>query len=1140
MPILNRDNGTSFTLNMPHQAGWVVYINGIEIPVVDVDVDFGVWNVPSATLKLIPHISLQRVGFEDRLQVCIFYLDEFFDPYKPNFCLLGEFETVGWAYQNTATGRFLSLECRSQLQIFEQLRIYYMSSLNDMVVGLSARNATMADQLISTQVLYPASLFLEGLLKAPGTQPDKENFIKTPFQFVANILKALTAKVSEAEVAKSGEVPGSAAAAPGRNFFGRWMNMTDFPRRWFGLPGIDDDPDWLSGDGCFPLIKACAASEILNTIKQQIGSSIGNAGSLWELLQRTMATMLMEVNVIPAPPAAMLVTKLAVPASTFTARGKGEGETHYGGILSYMLKPQCIFGIPPAFNIVFPSMVRSFSFSENYMQQPTRLYMGEQYMTSVLSARSSADMQSLAQELNVTGYPEVVAKRMEMYIGDPKQNTRNFLLFPEELYKGPVSKHLNAPPWLFNLQKIAEQQGSPADWAVGPGARTYAYSPPKRIVTDSVKALVSKESNNIVMQIENRPGYKDAKMFVLNMTDAMDVTKNTNRNGPYIRAIVAGLSKYHDMLKGICGQFGVPFEYAGAIITAESGWSTDRIATTSSTNAKGFMQLEPDTFVQTYLGLRKSNPSLPPNADPFDPYVNMLCGVKYQADFLYKYNLDASDVTRDKVDPRRAEPSMLQVAVMGFALGNAGAAKLLTELVATEAAKTGTQKSYIDPKTGKYITQMPVTFSGPDAWRNPDLTSKGDLFDSISWNIRTNQGEYAKKSLPMPYWRYYSARLWWAWALFQEGYKQFKASGGKVTPASTPQAPTPNLPGTTAEGSAPSTTPTQAAAQAAGSVDISNINLAPSSPAVSALFKLYAKYEFFRSRFEPRTAQVTMAFDPYIVPGFSAVIFDDSSAGFHIMGYVTNVKHSFSASGNMATYVSLSYLRTFPEYIGLLAQGDASSGLLDEMKTPGNECAPQEPIQAVRSLFQDAKAAETFFNTVFYPSTKKQQSLVFRYKDMLEYYNAEGKKLDINKMGDWTVEDGLDVRPAPSYSDYFMSYDAAMSYVSRPATTLQQYIELWHGKTLKACLLDKTVIGPKDTFKAPYYARIYSFTQGPGDPKSEVIQKITNVGPDGGPVPDGYWSIIGKDSGIAQTRRNWDAMLIRYRTIVRENISQKG
>jgi hypothetical protein len=234
------------------------------------------------------------------------------------------------------------------------------------------------------------------------------------------------------------------------------MEMTDFRRRWAALPYFDDDFA-KSSEGCFPIMKAVKSTEVLNTLKQQIGDNVGDSGTAWELLQRVFGTMLMEILAIPAPAAVQLTSKTNLIKEMFSRRGGGTDDASYGGLVSYIVKPQCIFGIPPACNIIFPSMIKTYATSENYESQPTRIYLGEAYVSSLISNGASGDMQTLAGELLVTGYPGIVRDRLEEARTTPGLSSRNFLIYPEELYKGPVSKHLNAPSWLYMLEKLGQK-----------------------------------------------------------------------------------------------------------------------------------------------------------------------------------------------------------------------------------------------------------------------------------------------------------------------------------------------------------------------------------------------------------------------------------------------------------------------------------------------------------------------------------------------------------------------------------------------------------------------------------------------------------------------------------------------------------
>ena len=152
----------SYTVN-----AWLVYINGLEIPSLGFTVNYGVWAMPTLSLDLVPHYLINRIGNEDRLQVAVFYLDHHWNPGSPTFCLLGEFEVVGFNYTNTAHGRTIRLNAVSHLQILEQLNFYYISSLDDMVTGLSPSTAGDSSTVAVAKPLYPASLFFEGLISTP-------------------------------------------------------------------------------------------------------------------------------------------------------------------------------------------------------------------------------------------------------------------------------------------------------------------------------------------------------------------------------------------------------------------------------------------------------------------------------------------------------------------------------------------------------------------------------------------------------------------------------------------------------------------------------------------------------------------------------------------------------------------------------------------------------------------------------------------------------------------------------------------------------------------------------------------------------------------------------------------------------------
>jgi len=812
----------NYTVNPLQQAAWLVYINGLEIPVTRVDTSFGVWQMPTLSLQMVPHQLLQRIGAEDRLQVVVFYLDTHWKPEEPTFRLLGEFEVVGWGYNNTPAGRFIQLNCVSQLQIFEQLHFFYVASMNDIAAacGESVGGDTAGATVVKT--MYPAALFLEGLtapesvLTSTGSAPTLEElrqrtltktstagskFIKTPVEFVVNIFRSILRPMTTVSSSATGaaatdaaasvpagskELPRSATSVPGKNFFARWLNMTKFHRRWVSLPVLED----AGTDECFPLLKAAQDTQTLIALQQQIGQSVGKAGSAWQLLQKVYGYMYMEVATIPCPPAAIVNKNTGKIEGPITgSAGSQDGAT----IPTFFVKPQCMFAMPPMCNVIFPSMLSSYAVKENYMPQPTRVYLSEGFMTNILAQGASASISTIAQEAMTTGYPYVIKKRMWDLKNSPQSNTKNMLIFPEEFFKGPITRRLNAPPWMYMLSQ--QDNANP------------------------------------------------------NVTEGPEPTLEDLRNR--------------------------------------------------------------------------------------------------------------------------------------------------TKSQASEAA------------------------SGP----------------------------------------------------------------------------------------------------------------------LNIIFDKYAEYEFYRSRFAERSGGVSMAWNPYIVPGFPAMVFDERSEGFDTMAYVNNVTHTMSAQGQMSSNASLTFIRTLNEFIGILYQG-----LKAETSTYLPDVAPTEIIPDVSSAFQYADTTGDLYRRLFHAGSTDKAEVVFNWKTMMDVSNQQGETVDAT-YEQWKINKYVRLTPKAPYAQLFKSYEAAMNFISRPACSLREYIEIWHGASISELSDTETIKGAYRSFYSPasdrtgaqgavFWGRIYKLIQGPGDTPSK---EVTNIGaePEYEAAGDDVIKFVGPATGMPQTREDWDAILEEYRKIVR-------
>lgn len=136
-------------------------------------------------------------------------------------------------------------------------------------------------------------------------------------------------------------------------------------------------------------------------------------------------------------------------------------------ILNYVTKPQWLFGIAPTCNIVFPSMNAQLSYDENYAAQPTRLYLNDMSYNDIMSGNSELIMNLAALR---AGYPEQVQRELDKRYGvqkagssfDLRVSGKNFLVWPEEFFKGPVSSSQRLEGW-FTLLANFVQNSAGAD-----------------------------------------------------------------------------------------------------------------------------------------------------------------------------------------------------------------------------------------------------------------------------------------------------------------------------------------------------------------------------------------------------------------------------------------------------------------------------------------------------------------------------------------------------------------------------------------------------------------------------------------------------------------------------------------------------
>lgn len=315
-------SSTIFSDNPDYAVAWICYINGIEVPIVGFNLNYGVWQIPQFQIHMLPDVQLQRLGSEDRVQVAIFYLDYWVDPRKPEFRLLCDGEIIGWNWSNVTGQRTLSFQCIAHAQIFQQLYFFYMTNVDDIVAAQDPVIRSTGLATPGTGLLYPYALFHQGLVisdselneinrprtggtpsnpgtgtaQAPTGDDDTGEAaratapIQAPYELVYNVIKGIISK----------QVPDARRALPMMNFFARWVRTTRFHNRWVRLP-IFEDPDVLANrQGCFPIFNA-ARNDTALLAMQHMSSQIANSGPIWNTIQQLLNYVYMEVAMIPNP-----------------------------------------------------------------------------------------------------------------------------------------------------------------------------------------------------------------------------------------------------------------------------------------------------------------------------------------------------------------------------------------------------------------------------------------------------------------------------------------------------------------------------------------------------------------------------------------------------------------------------------------------------------------------------------------------------------------------------------------------------------------------------------------------------------------------------------------------------------------------
>ena len=184
----------------------------------------------------------------------------------------------------------------------------------------------------------------------------------------------------------------------------------------------------------------------IDVLTKSLLSQIQNRGSMWDMLQLLYQTVFMEVAMLPRMPLVSVDLQSGSIQPTAPISG-APSPTQPRRLPNYFAKPQMLFGLPPACNVIFPSQIKMYSYEENYATQPTRLYFNDEVIPSILKSADTGLGQAIQNTLTLA-YPPAADAANAARRTNPKVNGKNVLIVPEELYKGPVMDRRSIPPWV--------------------------------------------------------------------------------------------------------------------------------------------------------------------------------------------------------------------------------------------------------------------------------------------------------------------------------------------------------------------------------------------------------------------------------------------------------------------------------------------------------------------------------------------------------------------------------------------------------------------------------------------------------------------------------------------------------------------
>lgn len=400
---------------------WLVYLNGVQVPAVSVSTRTAPNMISTAEIRMPPSKYLQGLGRGDRVRSTVFYLDQFaYD--EPRWCLLFDGEITGQSKRRTETGKQIAFSAVDFMAILNAFYPYLVQSVNDIVQ--STTNVSQA-QVSTATTPFPTTTVLL-------------NDVKRPYDILRNLIDLLRGEGATKD--------NSSVIAT--EFFEPWQQRVKLLRRI--LPS--QEINILRDEYVFPIIRAVQSESVLDAV-QQLGDRVGTSGSYGKLVRVLYQHMYYALTSVLAPPAmsaSPISTEIYGPPP---ANSSGTNSEYYH-LGQFLCHSRVHFGIPPKCNVLWPSMITDMNYREDYASQPTRTYLGNFHLFNTIDKDRSGSMQQIVDKALTVGYPIEAQYQLDRRLKSDKQssNINNYLVYPEEFFKGPVYNNQQTPTWYLMLK----------------------------------------------------------------------------------------------------------------------------------------------------------------------------------------------------------------------------------------------------------------------------------------------------------------------------------------------------------------------------------------------------------------------------------------------------------------------------------------------------------------------------------------------------------------------------------------------------------------------------------------------------------------------------------------------------------------